>query len=51
MERVEVSVTHGHPFAELVWVMGDPVLGQGPKRSRHALGRWPEGLCISEHVG
>lgn len=30
--------------------VGDPVLGQGPKRSRHALGRWPEGLCISEHV-
>ena len=45
MERVEVGVTHGHPSAELVWVMGDPVLGQGPKQSRHVLGRWPEGLC------
>ena len=21
MERVEVSVTHGHPFAELVWLI------------------------------
>ena len=50
MERVEVGVTHGHPSAELVWVMGDPVLGQGPKQSRHVLGRWPEGLCISEQV-
>ena len=50
MKRVEVGVTHGHPSAELVLVMGDHFLGQGPKQSRHALGRWPEGLCISEHA-